>query len=152
MEQYKKVRKDEGKAPGTINLESALLKSLLHKAQEWGKLADHPGKMVKFLKNPQHKTRFLSEEEEPRLLTVCSPALRRVVQIGLLTGFRRQEMASLRPEDVDLERGTVSVAACYSKNGESRTLPVGPRLKEILQEVLAAQGDAPTVLLSDEPV
>ena len=44
-------------------------------------------------------------------LAVCSPALRRVVQIGLLTGFRRQELAALRPDDVDMQHGTVSVAS-----------------------------------------
>jgi len=149
LEQYKKIRKEEGKAPGTINVELAVLKALLYKAQEWGKLAEHPGKTVKLLKNPQRKTRFLSEEEEAQLLVACSPALRRVVQVGLLTGFRRQELASLRPEDVDLDRETVSVAACYSKNGESRTLPVGPRLKAILHDAFAARGDAATVLVNE---
>lgn len=149
LEQFKKARKEEGKAPGTINLDLAVLKALLTKAQEWGKLAEHPGKSVKLLKNPQRKTRFLSEEEETRLLIACSSALRRVVQVGLLTGFRRQELASFRPEDVDIERDMISVAACYAKNGESRTLPVGPRLKVILREALASQGDAATVLVNE---
>jgi integrase len=123
---------------------------MLHKAQEWGKLADHPGKHVKLLKNPRQKTRFLSEEEEARLLAVCSPALRRVVDIGVLTGFRRRELVSLRPEDVDVERGTVSVAACYAKNGESRTLPVGPRLKALLQDALATRGHTSVVLVNEQ--
>lgn len=149
VEQFKKARKEEGKAPGTVNLELSVLKALLYKAQEWGKLAEHPGKNVKLLKNPQRKTRFLSEEEEARLLAACSSALRRVVQVGLLTGFRRQELASLRPEDVDLERDTVSVAACYAKNGESRTLPAGPRLKLVLREAFACRGDAATVLVNE---
>jgi integrase len=83
------------------------------------------------------------------LLAACSSALRRAVQVGLLTGFRRQELVSLRPEDVDLERGTVSVAACYAKNGESRTLPVGPRLQALLRDALADRGDAPTVLVNE---
>jgi len=149
LEQFKKARKDAGKAPGTINLDVAVLKAMLHKAQEWGKLAEHPGKGVKLLHNPRRKTRFLSEEEEGQLLAVCSPALRRVIQVGILTGFRRQELAALRPEDVDLDRETVSVAACYAKNGESRTLPMGPRLRAVLEEALRARGDAPTVLVNE---
>ena len=149
LEQFKKARREEGKAPGTINLDLAVLKAMLQKAQEWGKLAEHPGKHVKFLKNPQHKTRFLSEEEETRLLAAYSAALGRVVQVGLLTGFRWQELASLRPEDIDLERGTISVAACYAKNGESRTVPVGPRLKLILREAFASRGDVTTVLMNE---
>lgn len=150
LEQYKKARKDAGKAPATINLELTILSALLRKAQEWGKLTEHPGKNVKLLKNPRRKTRFLSDDEEACLLAVCSPAFQRVVVVGLLTGFRRQELATLRPEDVDLERGTVSVAACYAKNGESRTLPVGPRLKALLHDALAIRGEAPTVLVNDQ--
>src|SRR5215471_10945689 len=86
LEQFKKARKDEGKAPGTINFDLTILKAMLTKAQEWGKLAEHPGKTVKLLKNPHRKARFLSEEEEASLLPACSPALRRAVEIGLLTG------------------------------------------------------------------
>lgn len=149
LEQWKKLRKDAGKAPGTVNIELLTLKSVFSKAKAWGKLSEHPGSTVKLLQNPRQKVRFLNEEEETRLLAVCSLALRRVVQIGLLTGFRRQELATLRPEDVDFERGLVSVAAYYAKNGESRTLPIGPRLKAVLQEALTTSGSAQTVLVND---
>lgn len=149
FEQWKKRRREEGKAPGTINIELIVWKSMLYKALAWGKLADHPGKAVKLLKNPPHKTRFLSEEEEARLIGQCSPALRRIVQAGLLTGFRRQELASLHPEEIDWQNETVSVAACYAKNGERRTLPMGPRLKAVLHESVLTSGDAPTVFVND---
>ena len=149
LEQWKRTRKEAGKAPGTINLELTIVKGVFAKAKTWGKLHEHPGTSVKLLQNPRQKIRFLSEEEEARLLAVCSPALRRVVQIALLTGFRRQELASLRPEEVDLENDTVSVAACYAKNGERRTLPVGPRLKAVLHEAVTASGSAATVLVTE---
>jgi integrase len=142
--------KDANMAPATVNLELRMLKAMLRKAQAWGKLAEHPGKEVRPLKGIQGKTRFLSEEEEEMLLSVCSPPLQRIVQAGLLTGFRRQELTSLRPEDIDFARGTVSVAACYSKNGESRTLPLSPQLRAVLGEALAARGDAPTVFITDK--
>jgi len=149
LEQWKKARKEEGKAPGTINTELLTIKGALAKAKTWGRVSEHPGTSVKLLKNPRHKIRFLSEEEEARILAVCSLALRRVVQVGLLTGFRRQELLSLRPEDVDLYHGTVSVAACYAKNGESRTLPAGSRLKAVLQEALTICGPSATILVNE---
>lgn len=150
LEQYKKERREADMAPATVNLELGMLKAMLRKAQAWGKLTEHPGKEVKPLKGVQGKTRFLSEEEEERLLSVCSPPLQHIVQVGLLTGFRRQELTSLRPEDVDFVRGTVSVAACYSKNGESRMLPIGPQLRAVLEEALATRRDAPTVFATDK--
>ena len=100
MEQYKKARKDAGMAPATINKELAFLKGILNKAVAWKKLAEHPGKDVKALRITSERTRFWSEEEEARVLTVCSPAPRRIIEAGLLTGFRRQELIHLRPEDV----------------------------------------------------
>jgi integrase len=148
MERYKKERKEAGRQPNTVNVELVILKAMLNRAMAWKKLSEHPGKEVKALKGVQGRTRFLSEEEEAAILAVCSPALRYAVEVGLLTGFRRQELVNLRPEDVDLERGTVTVAACYSKNGESRTNPIGERLKAILREALPVRGDAPTVLVT----
>lgn len=145
IEQYKKARKDAGMAPATINKELAFLKGILNKAVAWKKLAEHSGKDVKTLKVVNERTRFLSEEEESTLFAVCSPALRRIVQAGLLTGFRRQELVNLRPEDVDFKRETVRVAACYSKNGESRTVPMGERLGAVVQEALTVRGAASTV-------
>src|SRR5713101_6635555 len=92
MERYKRERREAGRQPSTVNVELVILKAMLNR----------------------------SEEEEAAILAACSPALRRVVEAGLLTGFRSQDLTSLRPEEVDLARGTVSVAACYAKNGESR--------------------------------
>lgn len=150
IEKYKKERKEAGLYPGSVNLELSLLKALLRKAMLWGKLAADPTRDVQPLKVVARKTRFLSEEEEARILAVCSPTLRHMIQAGLLTGFRRQELVTLRPESVDLQRGTVSVEACYSKNSESRTLPMGPRLSALMQEALAARGSAPAVFVTEK--
>jgi integrase len=145
VEQYKKTRKEAELAPPTINYELALLKGLLRKSHEWGNLVNAPDLTVKKLKAEESRTRFLSEEEETHFLTVCTPALSRVVKTGLLTGFRRQELVNLRPEDINFERGTVRVAACFAKNGESRTLPLSPRLHAVLAEAMSARGTAPVV-------
>jgi len=149
LEQFKKARKEAGLEPSSVNLELTVFKTLLHKAQEWGTLAEHPGRTVRPLKAPHGKPRFLSEDEEAAILAACSPELRRIVQTGLLTGFRRQELTSLRPEDVDLEHELVSVAACYAKNGEHRTVPMTAGLKAIMQDALAARGHARTVFVKD---
>ena len=148
MEQYKKTRKEAGLAPSTINNEITLLKSMFNKAVRWKKLVDHPGKDVQLLQVVSERPRFLSDEEETKILEVCSRYLLPIVETGLLTGFRPRELTSLRPEDVDLKRNLITVAACYSKNGESRTLPMGPKLRAILLDALAARGDAATVFVT----
>jgi len=70
---------------GTVNVELAGLKAMLRKAQAWGKLADHPCAAVKPLKEIHTEARFLTEEEESRLLASSPPALGRLIRIGLLT-------------------------------------------------------------------
>jgi integrase len=150
LEQYKKQRREADRQPSTINAELAALNAMLRRAQTWGKLTDHPGKGVKPLRAIQKEARFFSLEEEARVLSVSSPALRLLTQVGLLTGFRRQELAFLRPEDVSLERGIINVVASYSKNGERRTLPMGPRLTALLQRALTLCGSAATVFLTEE--
>ena len=42
--------------------------------------------------------------------------------------------------------GAVSVAACYSKNGEGRTLPAGLRLRAILEEPARSAATPPPSL------
>lgn len=150
IERYKKTRKDAGKAPATINLELRFLRSLLYKAYAWKKLVDPPDRTVKLLKTPEGKLRFLSEEEEAAILAVSSPALQRLITVGLLTGFRRQELISLRAEAVDLVRGVVTVEACYSKNGDRRTVPICERLQSIFQEAIAANPGQALVLTKED--
>ena len=71
------------------------------------------------------RTRFLDEEEEYRLvLAECNEHLHDLVVTALHTGFRRNELFSLRSEDVDFARGLVSVRAGYAKNGEGRSVPM----------------------------
>jgi integrase len=150
IEQYKKARKDAGISPSTINLDLSVINAMLRKAQIWKKLGEHPGKDVRPFAATSGKTRFLSQAEEVTLLAACAPALRRVIEVGVLTGFRRQELAYLQPEDVNIERETVRVVEASSKNGESRTLPMGPRLKALLQETLSGRSDAAPVLVADD--
>jgi integrase len=132
LEQYKKVRKDAGRAPRTINLELADIKAMFNKAQTWGKLAEAPGDTVNRLQVPEKTPRFLSEAEEATLLAACSPALQHIVQVGLLTGVRCQDLTSLRPEAVDLQRHTITVDAGSSKSGKSRTLSNRPTPQQAL--------------------
>lgn len=86
------------------------------------------------LPKPQNgRTRHLSPNEAQRLLQACAPDLRILVLTALHTGFRKSEIRSLKWSAVDLVHGSVTVECCYSKNGESRTVPLSPDLAVSLQ-------------------
>ncbi len=148
IEQFKKARREAGTQPGPINTDLATLKAMFRKAREWGKMTATPEAGVKKLPSPEHRTRFLSEEEEALLLSACTPELRRICQAGILSGLRRIELVNLRPEDVDLERKTLRVDPAFSKSGKGRTLPLGPRLQAVLAEALTVHGQAPLVFVT----
>jgi integrase len=49
------------------------------------------------------------------------------------TGFRAGELKSLRWRNVDLANGSMTVESAYSKNGETRTVPLTDDLAKTLQ-------------------
>jgi integrase len=136
IEKYKKERKDKGKSNQTVNLEVACLKAMFSKAIIWGKAVENPVKQVKMLKVNNTRVRFLDDEEEARLLAECKEHLHALVVTALHTAFRRNELLSLRPEDVDFARGLVSVRAGYAKNGEGRSVPMTDTLREVLRRLV----------------
>ena len=113
-----------GKAEATINKELAMLKHLFRKCIEWGLAKSNPVQQVKLFREGQGRTRYLSEEEAQRLLDSCNPDFRVVVLTAMHTGCRKSELTSLRWSRVDMVNRSITVDSCYSKNGETRTIPM----------------------------
>ena len=64
------------------------------------------------------RLRFLSDEEQLRLVNTCPNGFRELVQGALLTGCRYGELARLQVRDYNANAGTVFIAE--SKSGKSR--------------------------------
>ena len=78
-------------------------------------------KEVKTFREDNGRIRFLTEEEETRLLPHCGPNLKPLVITALHTGFRKSELLSLRWENVDFRHRLIRVEAGYAKNREVRS-------------------------------
>jgi integrase len=88
---------------------------------------------VKLTKEPKQRLRFLEPEEETRRLAECEEPLRTMVLIGIYCGVRlKSEGLTLRWNDIDFGRGTVSVQAASSKNSKSRVIPMNSLVRETL--------------------
>jgi len=133
IEKYKRSRKEQGRSEVTINRELAFLKNLFTMAMKWGKASENPVSQVRFFREDNGRTRFLTEEEETRLLACCNPYLRPLVITALHTGFRKSELLTLRWEHVDFRHHLITVEAAYAKNGETRGIPMTATLLETLQ-------------------
>lgn len=133
--------------PATINRMKSTLGALLAFARlrrltprGWANpIRDVPGR-----RENNARTRFLSPEEQARLLKVARlsswPRLHLLVLMGITTGARKGELLSLRGADLDLERGTAHLRS--TKNGAQRVLRLVPDVVKEIRRVAAPRGEA----------
>ena len=145
LETYRNRRKETPTKAGkprteaTINRELSTLRHMLNKAVEWGMLEQNPfnkgSKLM--LKENNHRLRFLNNSEIEALLKACdelkvtSPHLRPIVETALLTGMRRNELLSLKWEQI--RNGFIYLTE--TKSGKARQIPINDRLAEVFKEV-----------------
>ncbi len=144
IERHKAQRKDAGYSDATVNRELACLKHLFSMAGRWGWVRENPVRQVKLFRENNARLRWLTFEEEAALLSHCDQKLKAFVLAAADTGFRACELQSLRWQAVDFQRGNVSVASGYTKNGDPRTNPMTKRLDEALRAwkiVASGNGD-----------
>lgn len=139
LETYRNRRKATPLANGkprteaTVNREMALLGHMLNKAVEWEMLEASPfkkGKRLMFKEN-NHRLRFLTDEEITALLKACSPHLRPIVEVALLTGMRRGELLGLKWEQI--RNGFIYLTE--TKSGKARQIPINDHLAQVFKEL-----------------
>ncbi|HEV8329339.1 MAG TPA: tyrosine-type recombinase/integrase [Nitrospiraceae bacterium] len=131
--EYKALRYAAGLKPASINRELASLKKAFNLAvREWEWCRENPVSKVSMERENNKRDRWLSVEEEPRLLQGCAPWLYAIVIFALHTGMRMGEILELTWRGVDFSRRTVMVVR--SKNGERRTIPVNETVLSVLKQ------------------
>jgi integrase len=141
MENYRNRRKatalKSGKlrAEASVNYEMAVFAHILAQAVEWELLENSPFKKGKRLmfKVDNQRRRFLTDTEIDTLIDACPPHLKPIVETALLTGMRRDEILSLKWEQIN--HGFIYLEGGMVKSGKGRQIPVNDRLAEVFQEV-----------------
>jgi integrase len=115
-----------GKRTGaTVNRYIAAMNHVFTTAEkEWGWIRSNPMKSVRKLQESRGRVRFLSLEEQDRLLQCCASMVTKplydIVLLALSTGARKGELLGILLCDVDLSRACITIHD--TKNGESRRL------------------------------
>jgi integrase len=96
------------------------LRAALKLAYENGKVSsDAAWRRLKMFKNAnRNREQFLSVAEAQRLINVCDPDFRQMVQAALQTGCRYEELCNLKVSDFDADSATISIQK--SKSGRGR--------------------------------
>lgn len=129
IEKWKMKRKGEVKT-ATINRELGQLKSVFSKAIEWKKLKENPARGVKLFKGMTKRLRYLMPEEVQNLIANCPEYLKPIVTVAVNTGMRRGEILGLTWNQVDLEKGKISLMD--TKNSEERIVFMNETVKVTL--------------------
>ena len=118
-----------------VNRELACLSALFNRCRDWKKFeGENPVRSVKRINEPQNRLRFLTDEEEERLLRTAADPLRTIILLGIYAGLRiRAEAFTLKWANVDLDRRVLTIEALYAKNKETETIPLHSKLFEALK-------------------
>src|SRR5438132_7564199 len=118
--------------PATINRDLSRLRHMLNIAVEWELLEKSPMQGMKFLRENNARTRYLSVGECHRLIDSCmAPHIRAIVTVALHTGMRLGEILNLRWQDLDFSSGFILVRD--SKNGQARQVPMDSMISTVLR-------------------
>lgn len=150
IERIKKVMRDEGKAPRTIEYALAVVRQAFNKAKEWGIFeGDNPVSRVKKPKADNKRIRFLSPSEAEMLLSECRKRSKQLYEICLLslhTGMRAGEIFNLTWADIDIENELIHIKD--PKNKSNRVAYMTPKVKEIFEAKL--KGDPEELVFKDK--
>lgn len=131
--EYKKKRRAENVAPATLNKELSFLRHVFEMAVVWEWLEANPAARIPREKVKNRMERWLTEEEEKKLLNACPEWLRDMVIFSLNTGFRQNEMLSLTWNQVDLNRK--SILFWEQKNNGRDIVPINDKAADLLKKI-----------------
>jgi integrase len=134
----------------TANRVLTVLKAALNHAWREGVVpSDDPWRRVSPFKGVDAPViRYLTEEEQRRLVNACSADFREIVRAALLTGCRYGELIALRAADYNADAGMLTVHA--SKAGMARHVVLTDEGCALFTALTAGRkGDAQIFLRSD---
>lgn len=136
------AREKERTTASTANHLLTTLRRMLNLAVKWGLLEKNPAADQEKFKEGPLRERYLSREELPRFLRALDEEDDRLsvaaLRMLLFTGCRREEVLSLKWEQVRMDEGRLFLPK--TKNGRSRTVHLNAKAKEVLQDLQERRG------------
>lgn len=130
IEQFRKNKH----ATRTINIIMGSLRAMIRWALRARIIGSDPLAGLQMLPNERttRRRRALAEEEIKKLLDASPADRRRVWMTFIYTGLRKSELATLTWEDLNLDRGEITVQSENAKTKKQRTIPLRADLHAVL--------------------
>jgi len=134
IDDYKLFRLKDVK-PSSLNRELACLSHLTNYAKRQRKFfGDNPVSISKLMPENNLKERILTKEEEQRLLDISPTPLKNIIFTALSTGMRKNEILTLKWDNVDLENNIITIDHTNTKSKKTRRVPINSTLRQLLIE------------------
>ncbi len=109
------------------------LRRLFSLAIGWKLTRENPAKAVKLFRPDNKRDRFLSPDEEARIIAFCPPDVGPAVVFAVNTGIRQGELLSLTWGQVDLGRKVITLTAEKTKGKKTRRVPLNAAAVAVLK-------------------
>lgn len=148
VQEFVSMKQAAGYAPQTLAHLRNVMSKMLGTAVLWGWIEENPTKGVTLPRMERRRVpRVLTLEEIGKLAEALREPARTVFVLGILTGLRIGELLGLKLEDVDLERGILSVRRSVSRNeigptktpGSERRFPLPEPIDHLIRAHLATR-------------
>ncbi|MGE5446036.1 MAG: tyrosine-type recombinase/integrase [Ignavibacteriales bacterium] len=147
IEDYKRIKIQEGKKPATIDKTLSFVRHLFNYAKRCDKFyANNPVSTAGLLPINNQKTRVLTLEEEDFLLANANEPLKSMIHIAIYSGLRLNSIRTLKWTHVDLNSNTITIEATYSKNKKTHVIPMNATVRKVLLEAKLRYGNSEYVL------
>ncbi len=133
ISEYKLKRRDDGVSPRTINYELGLMSHAFNLAmKEWEWVTDNPVARVRKERVNNKLERWLTLDEERKLLIASPLWLREIITFAIQTGLRQGEILRLKWSQIDFKRKTLLITE--QKNRSVDTLPLSATAFDVLEK------------------
>jgi integrase len=146
LSDYQSLRLSQGPHPATVSKELGLLRAALNQAIQWGWIEFSPFFRFKLKNYDRPKERWISDEEEKKILANAPLWLRDIIVFLLNTAMRSNEALSLRWPEVDLANRVCHVLK--PKNHERRTVPLNGTVVDLLRQKIIVRENSGYVFQS----
>lgn len=135
-EREAKTQRGEKQSPAAVNRKLELLSRILSMAVDFEMIETNPCRRVRKFSLNNRRERYLSREEEEKLMTMLvgrRAYLRPIVILALNTGMRRCEILNLEWWQVDFSSNRLIVTK--TKSGKPRHIPMNQIVQETMCEL-----------------
>lgn len=141
LSDFENWRRGMGASSPTIRRDLACLSSILTSCEEWDWIEDGknivPGylkrRAKRGLKESPPRTRYLTHDEEDKILDKATAIVRQAIMLSIDTGLRQQELFSLTWAQIDLSRNVIATTT-KTKSGRRRIVPFTSRSAHFLAQ------------------